>query len=154
MVTTTAGAAGSLFRLLVERLHGAVWGDAARLKVTDTPFIDATQDRPKTSAEIRERIFHLGRHHRVCLAGNQTIVLKFLKLLREHLGIGLRHGFLQLRETFRAVKEIPKNEGLVLAADERERGAHRAVRGFGNGVVFEGGHTEFLSGLLFRKYIP
>ncbi len=107
-------------------------------QVIGAPVPHSHQDGHQAFSRLRQGIFHFGRNYRENLPVDQLLGFQLPQLLGQHFGGGA-DDFPQLGKTELFLRQMPKDQGLVLSADEVQSGLHRAV------IFFFHGKTPIVS---------
>ena len=104
-----------------------VWLFSRRLRlIVLAPVFHGLDDRAHGLAERRQRVFNPGRYFRISGAADDAVGLHGAQRFGQRFLADAVGALLQLVEAPGTGKEISHNKRLPFAADQRDRGCHRA----------------------------
>lgn len=121
------------------RVFGAGVGDAEGGEVGVAPVVHRVDDRHQGAPQWREGVFGLWGDDGIEAAADEAVGHQLAQLLGQHLRRGVGDGIAQRAVAERpADVQVPKNDGFVFAAEDRQGGLHRAAEG----LCFAFGHDS------------
>src|SRR6202047_12103 len=123
--------------------HGVGRGCAGKpLPMALPPRLQRVDHRTQALTDLRQAIFHPGRHLGIDLADHQIVVLERAELFCQHALGDAGHPPPQLAETLGAVLQVIQDDALPLAIDQIERRFDRAARPMSKIPPFHGSFSN------------